>query len=145
MLLRTLGIESVVLGPLCRPLFSSPRSHIDGDGYHPLRPCGNSSQATFDCALRGLQEARHRLGDVAPHLSDLDHVQPPMWLNGQYFKVYSTLFVVSSQAYVKSKSLLFPSVVYTWVFSKESNINEPIAACGLTVVDPIHCILPCNC
>lgn len=38
---------------------------------------------------------RHRLGDVAPHLSDLDQVQPPLWLNGQYFKVCCTSFVVA--------------------------------------------------
>jgi len=33
------------------------------------------------------QAVRARLADVAPHLGQLDTVQPPLWLNGEYFKV----------------------------------------------------------
>ena len=34
-----------------------------------------------------LEGVRSRLADVAPHLGQLDTVQPPLWLNGEYFKV----------------------------------------------------------
>jgi NADH dehydrogenase (ubiquinone) Fe-S protein 1 len=34
-----------------------------------------------------LEEVRRRLADVAPHLGRRDAVEPPLWLNGEYFKV----------------------------------------------------------
>ena len=34
-----------------------------------------------------LDGVRARLADVAPHLAELHSVQPPLWLNGEYFKV----------------------------------------------------------
>ena len=32
-------------------------------------------------------QIRSRLADVAPHFAEVDTVQSPMWLNGEYFKV----------------------------------------------------------
>ena len=34
-----------------------------------------------------INELRQRMADVAPHLAKNDSVEPPMWLNGEYFKV----------------------------------------------------------
>lgn len=34
-----------------------------------------------------LDGVRERLADVAPHMAELQTVQPPLWLNGEYFKV----------------------------------------------------------
>jgi len=34
-----------------------------------------------------IDEVRGRLADVAPHFAELDSVQSPIWLNGEYFKV----------------------------------------------------------
>ena len=34
-----------------------------------------------------LEGVRERLADVAPHMAEVKTVQPPMWLNGEYFKV----------------------------------------------------------
>lgn len=31
--------------------------------------------------------ARERLSHLAPHLKFLDKTEPPLWLNGEYFKV----------------------------------------------------------
>ena len=42
-----------------------------------------------------LDEVRARLADVAPHLAHLDSVEPPMWLNGEYFKVCWSLIGVT--------------------------------------------------
>ena len=33
--------------------------------------------------------ARERLSHLAPHLKFLDKTEPPLWLNGEYFKVRS--------------------------------------------------------
>ncbi len=41
----------------------------------------------FSLGTSRRQAVRERLADVAPHLGQLDAVQPPIWLNGQYFKV----------------------------------------------------------
>ena len=35
--------------------------------------------------------ARERLSHLAPHLKFLDKTEPPLWLNGEYFKVRNTL------------------------------------------------------
>ncbi len=34
-----------------------------------------------------VEQVRSRLADVAPHFAEVDTVQSPMWLNGEYFKV----------------------------------------------------------
>jgi NADH dehydrogenase/NADH:ubiquinone oxidoreductase subunit G len=34
-----------------------------------------------------IDEVRGRLAEVSPHFSQVDTVQPPIWLNGEYFKV----------------------------------------------------------
>jgi NADH dehydrogenase/NADH:ubiquinone oxidoreductase subunit G len=34
-----------------------------------------------------LEGVRRRLADVAPHFAAVDAVEPPLWLNGEYFKV----------------------------------------------------------
>ena len=34
-----------------------------------------------------LAGVRERLADVAPHMAEVHTVQPPLWLNGEYFKV----------------------------------------------------------
>jgi NADH dehydrogenase (ubiquinone) Fe-S protein 1 len=34
-----------------------------------------------------LDDVRRRLADVAPHLARRDALEPPLWLNGEYFKV----------------------------------------------------------
>ena len=34
-----------------------------------------------------LQGVQKRLSDLAPHLGRVDSIEPPLWLNGQYFKV----------------------------------------------------------
>ena len=34
-----------------------------------------------------LDGVRERLVDVAPHMAEVHTVQPPLWLNGEYFKV----------------------------------------------------------
>lgn len=34
-----------------------------------------------------LDGVRARLADVAPHMAEVHTVQPPLWLNGEYFKV----------------------------------------------------------
>lgn len=34
-----------------------------------------------------LQGVQQRLADLAPHLGRVDTIEPPLWLNGQYFKV----------------------------------------------------------
>lgn len=39
------------------------------------------------CRVLHVQAVRRRLADVAPHLGQLDTVQHPLWLNGEYFKV----------------------------------------------------------
>ncbi|KAI3438458.1 hypothetical protein D9Q98_000887 [Chlorella vulgaris] len=36
-----------------------------------------------------LEEVRRRLADVAPHLGRRDAVEPPLWLNGEYFKAFA--------------------------------------------------------
>ncbi len=41
------------------------------------------------CHVSDKQAVRRRLADVAPHLGQLDTVQHPLWLNGEYFKVQS--------------------------------------------------------
>lgn len=39
-----------------------------------------------------LDGVRARLADVAPHLGHVDTVEPPLWLNGEYFKVTFPVF-----------------------------------------------------
>lgn len=39
-----------------------------------------------------LDEVRKRLADVAPHMGHVDHVESPLWLNGEYFKVRANFF-----------------------------------------------------
>lgn len=34
-----------------------------------------------------LDDVRRRLADVAPHFGRRDALEPPLWLNGEYFKV----------------------------------------------------------
>ncbi len=38
-----------------------------------------------------LDAVRARLADLAPHFGTPDAVQPPLWLNGEYFKVGACL------------------------------------------------------
>ena len=33
------------------------------------------------------EDVRERLVELAPHLQRLDATEPPLWLNGEYFKV----------------------------------------------------------
>lgn len=34
-----------------------------------------------------VRQVRQRLAEVAPHFARFDHVEQPLWLNGEYFKV----------------------------------------------------------
>lgn len=42
-----------------------------------------------------IDQLRKRMADVAPHMGHVDHIESPLWLNGEYFKVFIIIFAAS--------------------------------------------------
>lgn len=57
-----------------------------------------------------IDEVRGRLTDVAPHFAELDSVQSPIWLNGEYFKVRASELLSSCGTFPADQPITRPFI-----------------------------------
>ena len=61
---------------------------------------------------------RSRLADVSPHFAEVDSVQTPIWLNGEYFKVWLPILSHGTlQEHAITAYLHTPAILVAWASS----------------------------